>query len=130
MGGDEAHQGILLIGEETILTEGIWSPWFTGRAAPYGTRPYPIELLSNKAEKPACKSEIGKLIALIVEGNLFQSESSELRHLLIAEYISDVDEAWAAGYLLEHVFSDSSKPLRNLDELRSIVLTLINPPEN
>jgi hypothetical protein len=128
-GGDEAHQGIMRIGEETILTEGIWSPWFTGRAAPYVTRTYPIELLATKHPLPQPKSSLEACLSQSLSAeNLTESEVQT--HLLIAEYICGVDESWAAGYLLEEVFSGSSDTLSNLEELRSMALTLISPPDS
>lgn len=129
VGGDRAHQGVMRIGEETILTGGIWSPWFTGRTAPYETRPYPIELLATKHPLPQPKTSLEACLSQSLSAADL-TESEVQTHLLIAEYICGVDESWAAGYLLEEVFSGSSDTLSNLEELRSMALTLISPPDN
>lgn len=120
VGGDEAHLGIMLIGEETILTQGIWSPWFTGRAAPYGTRPYPIELLTPKCPLPQPKTSLEAFIS-----NLLSTEDiTEIEiqtHLLIGEYIAEVHESWAADYLLENLFNNERAHGAKYDELWDFV---------
>lgn len=102
VGGDEGHKCIMSIGAETILTAGIWSPWFTGRAAPYATRPYPIELLSTKHPLKQPKTSLESCIAkLLVEAKILDVDMQT--HLLVGEYIAEVDEGWAAKYLVQNL---------------------------
>ena len=42
----------MILAKEIILTEGIYTIWFTGSAVPYESRQYSLKMLQDKLQKP------------------------------------------------------------------------------
>ena len=117
--GDRALQEIYGLGREVILTDGIHSPWFSGRAEPFDSRSYPLELWLNKHPLQAPKTKFATRVCSVTD----ELSDCGLEHLvpelLVIEYIAETHETEAAQYLLSNKKLNNPESHPKLDSIRA-----------
>lgn len=98
--GDRMLQEIFGLGQQVILTEGVWSPWFTGRAAPFVSRHYPLGVWLASHPLPEPSNAFSS--AIIDTTDCFsQTWDKELIGVLLStEYVAETHPVEAADYFL------------------------------
>jgi hypothetical protein len=94
--GPKAFTTIMHVGYETLLGDGIKTPWFTGSCKPFDTRTFPMVVWLAKNQIEPLPGRLSHAISKLLLEHESTLDRQTVDQLLAADYLCDIDETFAA----------------------------------
>jgi hypothetical protein len=122
--GPKSFTTIMYVGYETLLGDGIKTPWFTGNCKPFDTRTFPMVVWLAKNQIEPLPGRLSHAISKLLLEHESTLDRQTVDQLLAADYICDIDETFAAECVI-NCCAKSSIENADLAALNKVALQLL-----